>query len=148
MDHTNKLLFLFFLVLRKLVLLPPASKYVSEGQRQTKRKTIFVCMILSMASTESHKKQWFVLFFWSLIFRNIQKTYVFLFFCFLRNSCPSRLLPKSLPETRKTRKNIVFCMFLSMTSSESYKNNGFLHMRHAGPPLIGGGRPFSTHATR
>ena len=24
-------------------------------------------------------------------------------------------------------------MFLSMTSSESYKNNGFLHMRHAGP---------------
>ena len=49
--------------------------------------------------------------------------------------------------TRKTRKSIVFCMFLSMTSSESYKNNGFLHMRHAGP-LIGGARPFSTHATR
>ena len=32
------MLFLFFLVLRKLVLLPPASKYVSEGQRPDNKK--------------------------------------------------------------------------------------------------------------
>ena len=38
MDYTNELLFLFFLVLRKLVLLTPASKYVSEGQRPENKK--------------------------------------------------------------------------------------------------------------
>ena len=74
-------------------------------------------MFLSMAFQKPYK----TMFFWSLLLRNLIKTIIFLVFWFLRNSCPSRLLPKSFPETRKTRKNIIFIMFLKSSDQKNRK---------------------------
>ena len=107
----------------------------------------------------------FFWFFWSLIFRNMQQTIVFLFCSgswetLVLPACFQRVSQKPEKQettvffvcfwkvaTRRTRKTIVFCMFLSMTSSESYKNNSVLHMRPAGT-LIEEDWTFSTYANR
>ena len=91
-------------------------------------------MILKRSCSETYKKQWLFWFFWSLLFRNTQKTMVFLVSGgllgsrqegqeFLKNqkSYKNMVFIRFLKSNdQKNQKNIVFCMILKRPCSETY----------------------------
>ena len=103
------------------------------------RKTIVFMYVSEHGLFRIIQKTIFFWFFWSLLFRNLIKKHIFIFSGFWETLVLPACFPRvpQKPEKplffvcfwkvaiRKTRKAIVFCMFLSMTSSESYPKQWF-----------------------
>ena len=81
-------------------------------------------MILKRPCSETYKKQWF---FWSLLFRNTKKTMFFLVFLVSGRLFGSRREGQEFLKNRKTRKTIVFKVFLKSSDQKNQKTHCFLY---------------------